>query len=178
MLTSSLQLAGDLLFRGSARDALNFVNEAKNLADVTGSPYWSAKVACAAAEVHIALRQYEEAASSVEQSAQVLSEVSAIVRQRPIRTVLILTQNMQLGGPESAEAHRILAELQSRQITTEEDSEMIEAAEQAFEATKQVLLRLEGSFATSDHLAGTYVQPCRDFLTLEAGLTLLPALVL
>lgn len=32
---------------------------------------------------------------------------------------------------------------------------MIESAEQAFEATKQILLNIEGSFATSDHLAGT-----------------------
>lgn len=75
LLTSSLQLAGDLLSRGSARDALNFVNEAKSLAEITGSPYWSAKVSCSAAEVHIALRQYAEATFDVEASVRVLAEV-------------------------------------------------------------------------------------------------------
>jgi len=53
------------------------------------------------------------------------------------------------------EAHRILAELQSRQVDTEEDTEMIEAAEQAFEATKQALKQLESSFARSDGLLST-----------------------
>jgi hypothetical protein len=56
---------------------MNFVKEARSLAEVTGSPYWSAKVSCAAAEVNIALRQYAEANSNVEQSLEILSEVRA-----------------------------------------------------------------------------------------------------
>jgi separase len=134
LLSTSLQLGADMLMRGSARDALAFVKEAKSLAETTGSSYWVAKTSCALTEIHIALRDYVTAASNIEESARLLSE---------------------LGGPEAAEAYRILADLQSRQIDTEEDSELIEAAHQAFQATQEALMRLENSFSVSDNIIGT-----------------------
>jgi len=73
-----MQLASDLLGRGSARDALALAKEAKSLAEVTGSQYWLAKTNCAMSEVHIALRDYEAAAVDIEESARVLTMVSCV----------------------------------------------------------------------------------------------------
>lgn len=150
-----MRLSLDLLGRGSARDALTLAKEAKSLAEVAGSQYWLAKTSCVMSEVHIALRDYEAASTDIEESARTLTMVSCLSTGVSKTLFNPLTRASKLGGPESVEAHRILAELQSRQVDTEEDTEMIEAAEQAFEATKQALKQLESSFASSDGLVAT-----------------------
>jgi hypothetical protein len=71
-----MQLASDLLGRGSAKDALTLVKEAKSLAEIAGSQYWLAKTNCAMSEIHIALRDYEAAAIDIEESARILTMVS------------------------------------------------------------------------------------------------------
>ena len=128
-----------MLCRGSARYALTFVTEAKELAEVAGSAYWVAKTQCAMAEINIALHEYEAATKEIEHASQVLGEMD---------------------GPEGAEVYRIIAHLQSKQVFADDDDgdEKLEEAEEAFEATRRLLSDLEGSFVVSDHLAGTPVK--------------------